>query len=68
MFFSMHSVAEGRTFLIWLRGIWLRNLIWLRFGYEIQRYGYDLVTHTQIWLRFGYATIWLRFGYDLVTI
>ena len=64
----MHSVAEGRIFCIWLRGIWLRSLIWLRFGYEIHRYGYDLVTRTEIWLRFGYATIWLRFGYDLVTI
>ena len=39
----------------------------LVFGYGNLEFGYGLVTHPRIWLRFGYACIWLRFGYDLVT-
>ena len=39
--------------------------IWLRFGYEIDVFGYDLVTGRPvpgtIWLR----AIWLRFGYAM---
>ena len=79
---TYHSAAEVRTNLIWLRMIWLRFDIWLRFGYDLvtfwlrgldfgydlvtPKFGYDLVT---IWLLFGYADFgYAIFGYDLVTI
>ena len=66
----------------WLRQIWLRSTIWLRFGYGKRTFGYDMVTVPWIWLRFGYGvfeiwlrhilvTVWLQcleFGYDVVTV
>ena len=69
--FSIDVGHEGYLVPIWLRFVCDLVTIWLRenqfgygFGYEIDVFGYDLVTGRPvpgtIWLR----AIWLRFGYE----
>ena len=64
----MQSVAERRIFQIWIREIWIRSSIWIRYGYGNLKYGYDMDTAPQIWIRYGYGLIWIRYGYDLDAI